>query len=109
MKNGVQDGKVLNHTVGAGVVSGQAAKVGSAFGVYVNSGVSGEVVPLLTEGVVELPKDVSVIAGFGTLVYWDDTAKKVTITASTNIKIGYAIAAQLTGDATVKVKLVPTI
>lgn len=109
MKNGIQDGKILKVTAAADVVSGAPAKIGAAFGVYVNSALSGEDVPFLTEGAVELPKDASVVTGFGHLLYWDDTAKKVTITATSNTKIGYALEAAATGVATVKMKLVPTV
>lgn len=109
MKNYFQDGKILNVTLAAAVASGEAAKIGAAFGVYVAPGVTGEVVPFSVEGVYELPKDTSVVTGFGHLLYWDDTAKKVTITATNNTKIGYAIEAAATGVATVKVKLVPTV
>jgi hypothetical protein len=49
-------------------------------------------------------KDASVFAQ-GDLVYWDDTAKKATSTVSSNLLIGNAEAAQLTGDATVDVVL----
>lgn len=109
MKNFFQDGKILNHTVSADVASGEPAKVGAAFGVYVAPGANGEVVPFAVDGVYELPKDTSVVTGFGHLLYWDDTAKKVSITATNNTKIGYAIEAAATGVTTVKVKLVPTV
>lgn len=110
MKNMLQDGKFINVTVsGAAVVSGQAAKIGSAFGIYIKDGDIGDVVPLLTEGAVEIPKDASVVTGLGHLLYWDDATKKATITAGANMKIGYALEAAATGVATVKMRLVPTI
>jgi hypothetical protein len=56
------------------------------------------------KGVVRIVKDASVFAQ-GDLVYWDDTAKKATSTVSSNLLIGNAEAAQLTGDATVDVVL----
>ena len=90
-------------------MSGSPAKIGSAFGVFVSDGKNGNVVPFLTKGVVELAKDGSNVAGFGTLLYWDDAAKKVTTTVGTNMKIGYATEASGAGATTVKVKLVPTL
>ena len=56
------------------------------------------------KGVVRILKDASVFAQ-GDLVYWDDTAKKATSTVGSNLLIGNAEAAQLTGDATVDVVL----
>ena len=41
----------------------------------------------------------------GRLVYWDDTNKAATSTVGANLLIGTAEQAQLTGDATVRVKL----
>jgi hypothetical protein len=56
------------------------------------------------KGVVRIVKDASVFAQ-GDLIYWDDTAKKATSTVGSNLLIGNAEAAQLTGDATVDVVL----
>jgi hypothetical protein len=56
------------------------------------------------KGVVRIVKDASVFAQ-GDLVYWDDAAKKATSTVGSNLLIGNAEAAQLTGDATVDVVL----
>lgn len=110
MKNYIQEGKVVKHTVaGAAVVSGQALKVGSVFGVCVTSGAIGDEIGMDTEGVFELDKDASVVTGLGHLIYWDDVAKKATITATANTKIGYATEAAVTGAAKVKVRLVPNV
>jgi predicted RecA/RadA family phage recombinase len=66
--------------------------------------VSGAAVEGQVKGVVRIVKDASVFAQ-GDLVYWDDTAKKATSTVGSNLLIGNAEAAQLTGDATVDVVL----
>ncbi len=58
----------------------------------------------MTEGVFDLAKNAAVFAQ-GDLVYWDDTAKLATGTVGANLLIGMAEQAQLTGDATVRVKL----
>lgn len=108
MLNTIQKGDILNVTLAAAVVSGQAAKVGVAFGVYASKGEIGDVVPFSVHGVYEIEKDNSDVAAFA-LLYWDDTAKKLTTTATSNTKAGYAIEAAGTAATTVKIKLVPTL
>jgi predicted RecA/RadA family phage recombinase len=110
MKNYIQAGKTINYTVATTLIaSGEARKVGSLFGIALKDAAIGEVCPMDTEGCFEIPKDVSVVTGLGHLLYWDDTAKKATITAASNIKIGYALEAAATGVATVKAKIFPSI
>lgn len=107
MRNFVQQGDVLDAIApSGGVVSSTAYLIGKAFGVAAASAAEGEVFALAVEGVVSLPKASGAITQFAA-VYWDDAAKNVTTTSSGNTKIGYASAAQLSGDATVNVKLIP--
>lgn len=109
MKNFVQAGDILDFTApSGGVVGGNAYVIGAAFAVAVSTEDEGETFAGLVEGVVNLPKASGAITE-GALVYWDNTAKTVTTTASSNKKIGYATAAQASGDAAVNVKLVPTV
>jgi hypothetical protein len=58
----------------------------------------------VVSGVFDLAKDASTFSQ-GDLVYWDDTNKVGTSTVGANLLIGSAEKAQLTGDATVRVKL----
>lgn len=104
MKNFVQEGKTMTITAGATIASGAGVLVGSVFGVAVSSAVSGDKLPLALEGVYNLPKATGAISQ-GAKVYWDDTNKNVTTTASGNTLIGYAWDAQLSGDTTVNVLL----
>jgi len=104
MKNFVHRGEVLSLTAPYDVLSGAGFKVGNIFAVASGDAVSGTAVEGQVKGVVRIVKDASVFAQ-GDLVYWDDTAKKATSTVSSNLLIGNAEAAQLTGDATVDVVL----
>ena len=104
MKNFVHRGEVLSLTAPYDVLSGAGFKVGNIFAVASGDAVSGTAVEGQVKGVIRIVKDASVFAQ-GDLVYWDDTAKKATSTVSSNLLIGNAEAAQLTGDATVDVVL----
>lgn len=104
MQNAILSGKVLTLTAPYDVASGAGAKVGHIFGVANGTYLSGATGEFDTRGVFDLTKDTSTFSQ-GDLVYWDDAAKKCTSTATSNSKIGSAVQAQLTGDATVRVKL----
>jgi predicted RecA/RadA family phage recombinase len=104
MKNFVQNGKTIEVTLAANIASGAALLIGTLLGIAVTSGVIGDVVVFNTEGVYDLPKAAGAIT-LGAAVYWDDTAKNITTTASGNTLIGKCWAAAAGGDATVAVKL----
>lgn len=104
MKNFVQNGKTIEVTLAAAITSGAALLIGTLLGVAVTSGGIGDVVVFNVEGVYTLPKDTSTVA-VGVAIYWDDTAKKVTTTASGNTLIGKAWEAAATGVTEVAVKL----
>jgi predicted RecA/RadA family phage recombinase len=109
MKNYVQAGDVLDFIAPTGgVVSGGGYVHGQAFAVASATAAEGETYAGVVEGVVNLPKATGAI-GEGALVYWDAAAKNATTTATSNKKIGYATAAQVSADATVNVKLVPSV
>ena len=104
MKNFVHRGEFLSLTAPYDVLSGAGFKVGNIFAVASGDAVSGTAVEGQVKGVIRIVKDASVFAQ-GDLVYWDDAAKKATSTVGSNLLIGNAEAAQLTGDATVDVVL----
>lgn len=105
MKNFIQKGDYLTVTIPAAVTPGAGVQVGAAlFGVAANAYAMGEEGVIATEGVFSIAKDASVFAA-GALAYWDNTAKKVTSTAASNLLIGTVVAAAATGDATAKVLL----
>lgn len=106
--NKVQEGKALTFTAGSGgVTGGTGVKLGQIFGVIEADAAEGELYTVQTEGVYNLPKNDGDTPGIGALVYWDDTAKDVTTTASGNMLIGCHVgtAAAGSGDATLPVRL----
>lgn len=88
MRTMVKEGNVITMTAPADVASGEGVVVGGLFGVATSAALSGADVELLTQGVVNLPKAVGSI-GAGVLLYWDNSAKRATTTASGNRPIGY--------------------
>ena|SRR5437868_3072153 len=108
MKNYVQRGIHINVVLAAVAVAGAPGLYGSMFGVHVSGGAIGDTVPLLTEGVAEVSKDTSDVA-VGDLLYWDNTAKLITKTSTSNKKVGYATEVAGTAATTVKMKLVATL
>jgi predicted RecA/RadA family phage recombinase len=118
MQNYVQQGKTItvvapyNVTSGGGVL---VAGTGYVFGVAVNTQNQNDSMELVVEGVFDLAKDASTFAN-GDYVYWDNTNKVATSTATGNKKIGVALLSQASGvnapggnsgDATVRVRLNP--
>jgi predicted RecA/RadA family phage recombinase len=104
MMNYVHRGNSLTITAPYNVLSGGGVKVGNLFGVAVNTQNAGDSMEAQVAGVFDLVKDGSTFNA-GDLVYWDDVNKVGTSTVGTNLLIGLAELAQLTGDATVRVKL----
>jgi len=97
MKNYVQEGRQVTVPAPATVVAGTGVLVGSLFGVAVHGAASGADVEIVTEGVFDLVKTGSQAWTVGARIYWDDTAKACTTTASTNKLIGVALAATGSG------------
>ena len=104
MRNYVQPGRVVAVTAPYALTSGAGCLVGSIFGVAEAPAASGAQVNLSRMGVYILPKATGAITQ-GAALYWDNTNYVVTTTASGNTKIGAALTAQASGDATVQVIL----
>jgi len=103
MKNYIQEGDCFEVvTPSGGYTSGQIVTVGATAGIAAGTYVEGQVAIVKTEGVYEVTKDSSAPAQ-GAKLYI--AAGVATTTASTNVFLGYAHVAALTGDATVKVVL----
>lgn len=109
-KNFVRQGHKVNIVLTAAVAPGAGVKVGSIFGVATQGGAIGATVTLDVEGVYTLPKLSSDVVAQGAPLYWDDTAnKRLTTTAGSNKFVGWADQAQIAGDPTANVRLVPGI
>ena len=103
MKNFVQEGDRLLYTAGADIASGAGVKVGVRFGVATAAIANGATGVLAMEGVYTIPKLGTDVVAQGALLYWDDTNKRLTTTASTHITAGYAFAAAGNGVTTVDI------
>lgn len=105
MKNWIQPGDTI--TVAAptgGANSGDGVLIGSLFGVATASAAEGADLELRLTGVVELPKAAGAVTQ-GAKVYWDDTNRNVTTTATGNTLIGCAVLAAAPGDALIRLRL----
>lgn len=106
MKNFVEHGEVMPILAPTGgVVSGDLTIQGIIFGVAATTAAEGERVNLKLGGVYNLPAATSQAWTQGAALYWDNTNKVATTTASGNTKIGAAFAAKLAADASGRVYL----
>lgn len=87
-KNQVAQGDIITMAAPATVVSGQGVLVGDLFGVALDNASSGADVALAVRGVWSLPKAAGSINP-GVRVFWDNTAGRVTTTATSNRCIGW--------------------
>lgn len=111
MQNFVSEG--ITVTVPAptgGVTSGNGYLIGSLFGVAVTTAAEAADVGLRVMGIFDLPRETggSTAWAVGDKVYWDNTNKRTTKTATSNTKIGIAVKAAADGDATGRLRLTPT-
>lgn len=105
MKNFVQPGKTLTLTApSGGVVSGKFYKIGSFFGVAVQSAAEGKPFDLETGGVYDLEKTSAEAWTVGATIY-ATSAGVMTTTASGNTKVGAAVAAAVNPSSVGRVRL----
>src|SRR4051794_4658814 len=97
MKTFIQPGKTLSLTAPYAVTSGKGALVTPIFGVAVNDVASGAAGEFMTEGVFYLLKASGAWTA-GDAIYWDDSAKNCTKTATGNKLIGMATQDAASGD-----------
>jgi predicted RecA/RadA family phage recombinase len=93
MKNYVQPGNTITLTAPYDVASGDGLLVGAIFGVATGAAVNGDPIEAALVGVFDLTKVGSQAWGAGDKIYWDDTAKQATKTATSNTLIGVATEA----------------
>lgn len=106
MKNYLGRGVNLTVAAPADVSGGSVFFAGGVIGVYERDAKSGENVAIVTLGLFgSMPKDTAAAWVFGDKLYWDNTAKAFTKTATNNTLVGTAGAAAAQADATGVVKL----
>lgn len=119
MKNFIQPGRVVNVIAPRTLASGDGALVGTSpnvmFGVATKAAANATEVPVVVEGVVNLPKLTTDVVAIGAALYWDNTNFRVTLTGVLSPgppitkPVGYAASAAGNGVATVWVKLTPNL
>ena len=105
MRNYVQPGESITVTATAAASSGDGVKLNNLFGIASGDAAIGDKLVLTTQGVYDMPKVSANTFAVGALVYWDDTAKVVTSTASGNTRIGLAVTDVGNPSASVNVRL----
>jgi predicted RecA/RadA family phage recombinase len=107
MKNFIQPGHSLAMAVpyAGGVTAGQGMLVGALFGVAAVDGAQNAVIEGATQGVFDLTKQPSLAIAAGARVFWDDSNRRITTTATGNYQVGIAVLASTTADTTVRVWL----
>ena len=107
MKNYVQPGNTITLTAPYAVTSGDGLLVGAIFGVAAGTAALGEAVETAVEGVFDLKKVASQAWATGDKIYWDNTNKEATKTATANTLIGIATEAVAggAGDVIGRVRL----
>ncbi len=98
-KNYVQPGETITLIAPYNVSSGGGLLVGSIFGVALADAASGAPVEARRTDVFDLAKATGQSWTQGAKLYWDNTARNVTPTATSNTLIGAAAQAQASSDA----------
>jgi predicted RecA/RadA family phage recombinase len=107
MRNFVQPGNSLTVAVpyAGGVTAGQGVLVGALFGVAASDGIQSASIEIATQGVFDVTKQPSLAITAGARLFWDDTNRRVTTTATGNFQVGIATQAALAADTTARVWL----
>ena len=107
MRNFIQPGDSLAVAVpyAGGVLSGQGVLVGALFGVAAVDGAQNASVDCETRGEFELTKEPALAISQGARVFWDNTNRRITTTATGNFQVGLCTVAALAADAMVRVML----
>ena len=109
--NFVREGDVFEvEAPSGGLTAGNVYVAGQAFGVVLASAASGATTQCKVGGVWDVTKlnAASMSMAVGANVHWDATNAQATTSATTNTKIGVAVAAAGNTDATVRVRLNPS-
>ncbi len=107
MRNYIQPGDSLAVAVpyAGGVTSGQGVLVGALFGVAAVDGVQNAVIECQTKGVFDIAKEPALAITAGARLFWDNTNRRLTTTATGNFQVGMATVAALAADTTVRAVL----
>ncbi len=93
MKTYVQPGNTITLSAPYDVTSGDGLLVGAIFGIASGDALTGSEVEVVTTGIFDLTKAASQAWAVGDKVYWDNTNRVATKTATANTLIGVAVLA----------------
>jgi len=105
MRNYIQAGDVLTLTAPYARLSGEMAKVGNILGVATNDISNGVLGEFQITGVVEVTALSTDTGTPGVNMYWDDTNKRLTTTASTHKLAGVLTKDKLNGETVARIRL----
>ena len=107
MKTFVQPGLSVPLPVPYTVTAGQGALVGALFGVVAVDALSGVTAEVVVNGVFDITKEPALAIVVGARVFWDNTNRRVTTTATAtaNVAIGHAVVAAASADTIARVRL----
>ena len=105
MNNYIQEGNTLTLVADAAIAAGEAMLKGKIFGVAVKNVAANEKGEFRTAGVFELPALGTDVAAECAIWYWDSGNKRLTITATSNTRVGVAVEAKAAGATTAIIKL----
>ena len=69
------------------------------------AGERGASAEVAVNGVFDITKEAPLVIAVGARVFWDNTNKRVTTTATGNVAIGHAVVAAASADTTARVRL----
>lgn len=106
MKTFVQTGDTVTITASGTIASGAGVLTDGLFGIATDSVVSGDLLTLVTEGVVTIDKTTGTAWTVGQKIYWDTSAAKgITTSLAGDPEIGVCVVAAAAGDTTGTVRL----
>ena len=105
MRNKIQKGRVITVNAPYAVSGGMGVLVGALFGVAAGDAASGAQVEIDREGVFDIAAVTADTGIQGAKVYWDNTARKITTTATNNTLVGALTAAKSGAEAVARVCL----
>jgi predicted RecA/RadA family phage recombinase len=105
MQNKVQKGRVITVAAPYAVTGGQGVLVGALFGVAAGDAANGQPVEIDREGVFDITAVTADTGAQGAKMYWDNTNRRLTTTATNNTLVGALTTAKAGTDTTARVCL----
>lgn len=105
MRNFIEKGDVVTVIAPYSVFAGQGVLVGALFGVAASDAANGAPVEIKRAGVFDIAAVQTDTAVQGARIYWDNTARRLTTTATNNTLVGAVTTAKTAVDTAARVLL----